>query len=258
MESNAVEVHIHNLRRKLDPRVIRTVRGVGYRLGMPLEWVQLRWRGATRVARAVRIGSGRRAGASVADELQLPLVRPCCGMACAVRIAANKSSGSGTRRNCAGVSFTSCSPILQGGGLACVGFCWAAGALPGHTILHRSRGRACDRGVSTTVLGQGHHHPAMRRHSAFLPHLPSADDAFVGVRTRQPGITRSRFDARLFGAFPPRVDVRDFRPILSVPTSSQSRSLSISTPVTTTTWKKLSQLPATQMGLGYDKNRFKS
>jgi hypothetical protein len=45
---------------------------------------------------------------------------------------------------------------------------------------------------------------------------------------------------------------------LSVPTSSQSRSLSISTPVTTTTWKKLSQLPATQMGLGYDKNRFKS
>lgn len=33
VESNAVEVHIHNLRRKLDPRVIRTVRGVGYRLG---------------------------------------------------------------------------------------------------------------------------------------------------------------------------------------------------------------------------------
>jgi len=33
VESNAVEVHIHNLRRKLDPQVIRTVRGVGYRLG---------------------------------------------------------------------------------------------------------------------------------------------------------------------------------------------------------------------------------
>ena len=33
VESNAVEVHIHNLRRKLDPRIIRTVRGVGYRLG---------------------------------------------------------------------------------------------------------------------------------------------------------------------------------------------------------------------------------
>ena len=33
VESNAVEVHIHNLRRKLDPGVIRTVRGVGYRLG---------------------------------------------------------------------------------------------------------------------------------------------------------------------------------------------------------------------------------
>ncbi|MDS4039571.1 MAG: response regulator transcription factor [Candidatus Competibacter sp.] len=33
VESNAVEVHIHNLRRKLAPRLIRTVRGVGYRLG---------------------------------------------------------------------------------------------------------------------------------------------------------------------------------------------------------------------------------
>ena len=28
--SNAVEVHIHHLRHKLDPRLIRTVRGVGY------------------------------------------------------------------------------------------------------------------------------------------------------------------------------------------------------------------------------------
>ena len=33
VESNAVEVHIHNLRRKLDAGVIRNVRGVGYRLG---------------------------------------------------------------------------------------------------------------------------------------------------------------------------------------------------------------------------------
>ncbi len=33
VESNAVEVHVHNLRRKLSPGVIRTVRGVGYRLG---------------------------------------------------------------------------------------------------------------------------------------------------------------------------------------------------------------------------------
>jgi two-component system response regulator QseB len=30
LESNAVDVHIHNLRRKLYPEVIRTVRGVGY------------------------------------------------------------------------------------------------------------------------------------------------------------------------------------------------------------------------------------
>lgn len=30
IDSNAVEVHIHNLRRKLSPDVIRTVRGVGY------------------------------------------------------------------------------------------------------------------------------------------------------------------------------------------------------------------------------------
>ena len=33
VESNTIEVHIHNLRRKLSPGVIRTVRGVGYRLG---------------------------------------------------------------------------------------------------------------------------------------------------------------------------------------------------------------------------------
>jgi two-component system OmpR family response regulator/two-component system response regulator QseB len=32
LESNAVEVHIHHLRRKLAPDVIRTMRGVGYML----------------------------------------------------------------------------------------------------------------------------------------------------------------------------------------------------------------------------------
>lgn len=32
-ESNALEVHVHHLRRKIDPGVIRTVRGVGYSLG---------------------------------------------------------------------------------------------------------------------------------------------------------------------------------------------------------------------------------
>lgn len=30
VESNAVEVHIHHLRKKLDPNLIRTIRGVGY------------------------------------------------------------------------------------------------------------------------------------------------------------------------------------------------------------------------------------
>ncbi len=49
--------------------------------------------------------------------------------------------------------------------------------------------------------------------SGFFPHLPSADDAFVGVGTRQPGITGLCFDARFFGAFPIRVDVRHFRPV---------------------------------------------
>lgn len=32
-ESNAVDVHVHHLRRKIDPEIIQTIRGVGYRLG---------------------------------------------------------------------------------------------------------------------------------------------------------------------------------------------------------------------------------
>ena len=32
-ESNALEVHVHRLRRKIAPQVVRTVRGVGYALG---------------------------------------------------------------------------------------------------------------------------------------------------------------------------------------------------------------------------------
>lgn len=32
-ESNAINVHIHHLRRKLGPHIVETVRGVGYRLG---------------------------------------------------------------------------------------------------------------------------------------------------------------------------------------------------------------------------------
>jgi two-component system response regulator QseB len=32
IESNAIEVHIHNLRAKLGPGIVETVRGVGYRL----------------------------------------------------------------------------------------------------------------------------------------------------------------------------------------------------------------------------------
>jgi two-component system OmpR family response regulator/two-component system response regulator QseB len=30
IESNAIEVHVHHLRRKLAPELLRTVRGVGY------------------------------------------------------------------------------------------------------------------------------------------------------------------------------------------------------------------------------------
>ena len=36
IESNAVEVHIHNLRKKLARDTIRTIRGVGYILGQNL------------------------------------------------------------------------------------------------------------------------------------------------------------------------------------------------------------------------------
>lgn len=37
VESNAVEVHIHHLRKKIVPNVIRTVRGVGYQFGNELD-----------------------------------------------------------------------------------------------------------------------------------------------------------------------------------------------------------------------------
>lgn len=33
--SNAIEVHLHNLRRKLGPQTIRNVRGVGYKVVAP-------------------------------------------------------------------------------------------------------------------------------------------------------------------------------------------------------------------------------
>lgn len=33
VESNAINVHVHHLRRKLGPNIVETVRGVGYRLG---------------------------------------------------------------------------------------------------------------------------------------------------------------------------------------------------------------------------------
>jgi two-component system, OmpR family, response regulator QseB len=35
LESNALEVYVHHLRRKLAPGIVRTVRGVGYALGSP-------------------------------------------------------------------------------------------------------------------------------------------------------------------------------------------------------------------------------
>ena len=36
-DSNVLEVHIHHLRRKISPGIVRTVRGVGYALGAPVE-----------------------------------------------------------------------------------------------------------------------------------------------------------------------------------------------------------------------------
>lgn len=36
VESNAVNVHIHHLRRKLGNQIVETIRGVGYRLGPPV------------------------------------------------------------------------------------------------------------------------------------------------------------------------------------------------------------------------------
>lgn len=35
LESNSLEVHVHHLRRKIDPGIVRTVRGLGYMLGLP-------------------------------------------------------------------------------------------------------------------------------------------------------------------------------------------------------------------------------
>jgi two-component system OmpR family response regulator/two-component system response regulator QseB len=35
LESNAIDVHVHHLRRKLAPELIRTVRGVGYLMPRP-------------------------------------------------------------------------------------------------------------------------------------------------------------------------------------------------------------------------------
>ncbi len=37
VESNAINVHIYNLRRKLGSEVVKTVRGLGYRMGVPRE-----------------------------------------------------------------------------------------------------------------------------------------------------------------------------------------------------------------------------
>ena len=35
-ESNAIDVHVHHLRKKITPELIQTVRGIGYRLGEPV------------------------------------------------------------------------------------------------------------------------------------------------------------------------------------------------------------------------------
>jgi two-component system response regulator QseB len=37
LESNTLEVHVHHLRRKIHPGIVRTVRGLGYMLGPPQE-----------------------------------------------------------------------------------------------------------------------------------------------------------------------------------------------------------------------------
>lgn len=37
VESNTIDVHVHNLRKKISPKIIRTVHGVGYRIGTPDE-----------------------------------------------------------------------------------------------------------------------------------------------------------------------------------------------------------------------------
>jgi two-component system response regulator QseB len=34
LESNTIDVHIHNLRAKLGPKVLKTIRGVGYTIGL--------------------------------------------------------------------------------------------------------------------------------------------------------------------------------------------------------------------------------
>ena len=39
-ESNTLEVHVHHLRRKIDPGIVRTVRGVGYALGALADTVE--------------------------------------------------------------------------------------------------------------------------------------------------------------------------------------------------------------------------
>ena len=33
VESNTIDVHVHHLRKKISPLVIKTIRGVGYRIG---------------------------------------------------------------------------------------------------------------------------------------------------------------------------------------------------------------------------------
>lgn len=36
LESNAIDVHVHHLRKKIAPSIIRTIRGVGYRIGQAI------------------------------------------------------------------------------------------------------------------------------------------------------------------------------------------------------------------------------